>query len=72
MADDTADRLARIEHEISKHRSLYLRATWAGHQGEAEWHETEVDKLLRLWSEVRSQGKTPAPARTGPGRGQPG
>lgn len=51
MADDT--RLARVETAISKHRSLYLRATWAGHLGEADYHETEVDRLILFWSHVR-------------------
>lgn len=52
--DETASRLARVEHEISKHRSLYLRATWAGHDGEAEHHERETDRLLELHQRVRN------------------
>lgn len=52
MRETTADQLARIETEIGSHRALYLRATWAGHQGEAEHHETEVDRLLAEWDQV--------------------
>lgn len=44
---------ARIETEISRHRQLYLRAVWAGHSGEAEWHETEVDRLIGEWDAAR-------------------
>lgn len=53
MADETTQRLARVEHEISKHRSLYLRATWAGHDGEREHHERQVDRLLELHQRIR-------------------
>ena len=51
--DETAQRLARVEHEISKHRLLYLRATWAGHDGEREHHERAVDRLLELHQRIR-------------------
>lgn len=29
-------------------RSLYMSATWTGHQGEADWYAAEVDRTLRL------------------------
>lgn len=45
-------RLHRIERDIAQHRRLYLEATWAGHQGEADWHETKIDQLLNEWSTV--------------------
>jgi hypothetical protein len=54
MADDPRPaRLARIEAEIATHRKLYLDAYHAGHMGEADWHETEVDRLLILWQKVQ-------------------
>ena len=57
--DDHAQRskLDTIEQAIAHHRVLYLQATWAGHQGEADWHETEVDRLLGEWDDVRSGRK---------------
>ena len=48
MAEDPDDstRPGRVEAAIAQHRDLYLRATWAGHDGEALWHEAAVDELL--------------------------
>jgi hypothetical protein len=54
MADDEQRRrLDQLEQDIAANRAHYLRATWAGHQGEAEWYETEVDRLLGQWDDVR-------------------
>ena len=55
MADQLAQRLDRIETEISRHRSLYLQATWNGRLGEADAETTEIDRLLGLWQQVRDQ-----------------
>lgn len=53
MDDPNRARLDELEQDIAAHRVLYLRATWAGHDGEAEAHETEVDRLLGEWDDVR-------------------
>lgn len=53
MADDQPRSLDDLEQDIAAHRVLYLRAMWAGHEGEAEAHETEVDRLLGEWDDVR-------------------
>lgn len=53
MADDLTRRLRAIEDEISQHRALYLRAVWAGHDGEAQHHEAEVDRLIDFWQHLR-------------------
>jgi hypothetical protein len=50
---DLAAQLRSVEDEISAHRALYLRATWAGHDGEAQHHEAEVDRLIDFWQHVR-------------------
>jgi len=39
----------RIEHDISQHRTLYLAAVDAGHDGESDYHESEIDRLLAEW-----------------------
>lgn len=38
--------LDEIDALVAEHRRLYLAAEWAGHSGEAEAHEMEVDRLL--------------------------
>ena len=45
-ADDSDRRHARVEAAIAAHRESYLRATWAGRDGEALRHEAAVDELL--------------------------
>jgi hypothetical protein len=62
--DDPAQRrtLDKIEQQIAHNRIQYLQAIWAGHAGEADWYETEVDRLLGEWDDVRS-GRTTAPER---------
>lgn len=56
--DDRQGRLAKIEADITRHRLAYLRATWAGHQGEADWYETLVDEGLRRWDAVNRETAT--------------
>jgi len=56
MDDTTSLQLARIDAKIAADRSLYLRATWAGHEGEAETYELEVDRLLDLRNIVERGG----------------
>ena len=52
-ADDCDPRLAGVEAAIAEHRSLYLRAVDAGHDGEAQHHEDRVDTLLDTWRRLR-------------------
>jgi hypothetical protein len=33
-----------------------LAATWAGHSGEAQFHETRVDDLLATWAQLHHGG----------------
>jgi hypothetical protein len=58
MDDTTRERLDRIDQRIAHDRTLYLRATWAGHEGEAETYEIEVDRLLDLRAVVERGGLT--------------
>lgn len=55
-------RLAKLDGEIAQDRRLYLEATWAGHDGEAQYYEVEVDRLLDLRS-VLAAGVLPAKTR---------
>jgi hypothetical protein len=59
MTDEQRRLLDETEQEISRHRAKYLQATWAGHSGEAEWHETCVDDLLARWDAIRSGRSVP-------------
>jgi hypothetical protein len=52
MADTKQLRLTRIDAQLIIDRDAYLRATWAGHDGEARWYEAEVDRLLYLRHKV--------------------
>lgn len=56
MADQLAQRLERIETEISRHRSLYLHAKWSKREDDAKHEAAEVDRLLGVWQRVRDQG----------------
>lgn len=56
MADQLAQRLARIETEISRHRSLYLHAKWGKREDDATREAREVDRLLGVWQRVRDSG----------------
>jgi hypothetical protein len=61
MADDEQRRrLEQLEQQIALNRTNYLRATWAGHAGEAEHYETLVDKLLGEWDDTRTGRTAPA------------
>ena len=52
-----------IEQRITAAREAYLRALDAGHIGEAEWHETVVDRLLdQLAHRQRQQQSEREPA----------
>lgn len=53
-----AERLARIDEAIAGHRVLYLRCVWAGHDGEAQAHEVEIDRLIRLYEHLRTHQLT--------------
>lgn len=57
--DRNRQRLDEIEQQIASNRVHYLRAIWAGRQGEADWYETEVDRLHGEWDDVR-RGTTAA------------
>lgn len=53
MADTREARIARVDEAIAGHRDLYLKAVFAGHEGEAEHHEWHVDRLLDLRNRVQ-------------------
>jgi len=58
MVDPAQPRtLDTIEQEIASLRIRYLHATWAGHEGEAEWLEATIDQDLDEWETVRSGRK---------------
>jgi hypothetical protein len=40
--------IGEVDADIAEDHALYLRATWAGHSGEAEWYRVEVDRLRNL------------------------
>lgn len=41
-------RIDAIDGRICRQRALYLKCVWAGHDGEAEVYEFDVDRLLGL------------------------
>lgn len=45
--------LDEIDDKISAKRQCYLKAVWAGHDGEALFWESEVDALLDLRNRVQ-------------------
>lgn len=52
MADTRAERMVRVDAAVACHRSSYLNAVHAGHDGEAQEHEGEVDRLLDLRNRI--------------------
>lgn len=48
--DDPQGRLDEIDADISRYRSLWMRAVWAGDDGQADFYRTEVDRLINDWS----------------------
>jgi hypothetical protein len=53
MTDTRDARIARIDEAIAGHRRLYMKAVFRGHDGEAEHHEWQVDRLLDLRNRVQ-------------------
>jgi hypothetical protein len=41
--------ITQIEKDLATNRRLYLEAIWAGRIGQADYYETEVDRLLSEW-----------------------
>jgi hypothetical protein len=57
---DTAAQLAAIEASLVNERRMYRVALDACHEGEARYHEAEVDRLIGLWDTTRQAATTEA------------
>jgi hypothetical protein len=55
MDETLTTRLHRIDEAIAAHHDAELRAVWANHDIEVEYHVSEVDRLLGLRFRVQQR-----------------